>query len=158
MPENLKRATPVQCLDVLESVEGNRISVQALDKFCGKYKVTKGKDGKYPVGKLLDARAAMKEKQASSLTGVQGALRAKKLKVEIEILEAKRDEITRRLIPRDEHLAALLAHAAIVRRHLESFPKEVGAVVRDAETNQMCESAVNRILAALSASFEEAGL
>jgi hypothetical protein len=60
-----------------------------------------------------------------------GSLRDKKLIVEIEILEAKRDEIRRTLIPVPEHLAELQQFHQIGVAVLDQWISVVSSVTKD---------------------------
>lgn len=69
-----------------------------------------------------------------------GSLRDKKLIVEIEILEAKRDEIRRTLISVNEHLAEIQQFHQIGIAVLEQWISVVSSITKDAEAVQGAEN------------------
>lgn len=69
-----------------------------------------------------------------------GSLRDKKLIVEIEILEAKRDEIRRTLIPVDEHLAELQQFHQIGVAVLDQWISVVSSITKDAKAVEGAEN------------------
>jgi len=69
-----------------------------------------------------------------------GSLRDKKLIVEIEILEAKRDEIRRTLIPVPEHLAELQQFHQIGVAVLDQWISVVSSVTKDAAAVSAAEN------------------
>lgn len=69
-----------------------------------------------------------------------GSLRDKKLMVEIEILEAKRDEIRRTLIPLDEHMAELQQFHQIGVSVMDQWISVVSSVTKDAAAVHAAEN------------------
>jgi hypothetical protein len=69
-----------------------------------------------------------------------GSLRDKKLIVEIEILEAKRDEIRRTLIPVDEHLAELQQFHQIGVAVMDQWISVVSSITKDSKAVEGAEN------------------
>jgi AcrR family transcriptional regulator len=69
-----------------------------------------------------------------------GSLKDKKLIVEIEILEAKRDEIRRTLIPVDEHLAELQQFHQIGVAVMDQWISVVSSITKDAKAVEGAEN------------------
>ena len=125
------RGTDSECIDLIESTEGKRISVQALHKFCERHGIARGKDRTYNLAGLLDARAGMKQRERERLTGEHATLRAKKLQVEIEILETKRDELRGRLIEIEEVRQNFIEYGGIVNEVFSTWEMQVSALTHD---------------------------
>jgi hypothetical protein len=73
-----------------------------------------------------------------AVTG-DGSLRDRKLLVEIEILEAKRDEIRRRLIPVEEYQAEVQQFHQIGMDVMDQWISVVSSITKDAETVKSAE-------------------
>lgn len=68
-----------------------------------------------------------------------GSLRDRKLLVEIEILEAKRDEIRRRLIPVEEYQAEIQQFHQVGIEVLEQWISVVSSITKNAEAVKSAE-------------------
>ena len=73
-----------------------------------------------------------------AVTG-DGSLRDRKLLVEIEILEAKRDEIRRRLIPVEEYQAEVQQFHQIGMDVMDQWISVVSSITKDAEAVKSAE-------------------
>jgi len=73
-----------------------------------------------------------------AVTG-DGSLRDRKLLVEIEILEAKRDEIRRRLIPVEEYQAEIQQFHQIGIEVMDQWISVVSSITKNAETVKSAE-------------------
>jgi len=73
-----------------------------------------------------------------AVTG-DGSLRDRKLLVEIEILEAKRDEIRRRLIPVEEYQAEIQQFHQMGIEVMDQWISVVSSITKNAETVKSAE-------------------
>lgn len=102
-----------------------------------------GKDGfpkKTKQGYDIEATADFIAKDRRRYVVGDGSLRDKKLVVEIEILEAKRDEIRRTLIPVQEHMAELQQFHQIGVAVLDQWISVVSSITKDSKAVQGAEN------------------
>lgn len=90
----------------------------------------KTKNGKYDVAAWADFVANDRKRSVSS----DGSLRDKKLQVEIEILELKRDEIRKQLIPFSEHAAEIQSFHDVAVVVMDQWISVVSSVTKDKES------------------------
>jgi len=112
------RATVGGVVDILRDL-GQPLSENMVRRHIQKAALAQGKDGKYNVAAVLDAIAKHREQDNKNVPTT--ALKAKKTLVEIQILELKRDEIRRTLIPMEEHLEEVRMLAGLVVRAFDEF-------------------------------------
>jgi hypothetical protein len=97
----------------------------------------------YDVAAWLDFIAKNRKRAVSG----DGSLRDKKLIVEIEILEAKRDEIRKQLIPVTDHIAHIQAFHEIGVSVLEQWISVVSSITKDKDAVTAAESLRSRCVA-----------
>jgi hypothetical protein len=90
----------------------------------------------YDVAAVYDFMAKDRKRSVAG----DGSLKDRKLIVEIEILEAKRDEIRRTLIPVDEHLAEMQQFHQIGVAVLDQWISVVSSVTKDAAAVSAAEN------------------
>jgi len=92
-------------------------------------RTTKG----WPLAALYDYQAERKKRDKRNVSGEHADLKRRKLEVEIDILEAKRDELRRDLIPLREHVETMQWLSAIVTGALDEFCQYTTATYHDAK-------------------------
>jgi hypothetical protein len=107
------------------------------------------------VKRAMEAAAA-RDKRADG--GLHADRKGRKLDVEIEILELKRDEIRRELVPVSEMLGQISEVAGILRWGAEQFPALMGVETKDPAAVAVAEKVRDRIVARLTEKLEEAGI
>lgn len=131
MSEN-KLATVMQIQDMLEELLPPRISETAIRRHIKREGIKGDSAGRFPVDRVIDA---IRNGRASKYSPTKGSefseAKTKKLELECQILESKRDQLRGDLMTRAEHRDELTALAEIVRRNLEQLGRDVGAVVTD---------------------------
>lgn len=131
------------------------IGETAIRKHITKAGVKATRRGVYPVAPILQAIKEGRENHYSP-TGDSPTsdMRAKKLALECELLQAKIDEVRRVTMPVEECRDVLVKHMQIVRRSIQNFPKDVSGILNDAAAIKAIEDKCRSILDQLS---EECG-
>jgi hypothetical protein len=111
----------------------------------------------WPMAALHNYAITRKQRDKRNLSGEHSDRKGRKLDVEIEILELKRDEIRRELIPMQEHLAAVGEIASILRWGAEQFPAMAATETKDARLTGIAETVRDRVLARVAEKLEAAG-
>ena len=101
----------------------------------------------WPISELLDDDAKRKRRDKRNLTGEHSDRKGRKLDVEIEILELKRDEIRGELIALAESRQHCTDIAGIVRWAAEQWPAKVAVLTKDAAQVAQAEALSARMLA-----------
>jgi len=120
-------------------MEREHLSRRYASKPDSPKKTTKG----YDVAAWFDFISKDRKRSVSG----DGSLRDKKLIVEIEILEAKRDEIRKQLIPVAEHIAHIQAFHEIGVSVLEQWVSVVSSITKDKDAVEAAESLRSRCVA-----------
>ena len=110
----------------------------------------------WPMAALFDYQVKRKARDKRNISGEHADLKRRKLQVEIEILESKRDEIRRDLIPMQEHVDTLRRHAGIVAGGLDEFLAFTTATFHDARMTAEAERIRDKVRAKLRAEVEHA--
>ena len=109
----------------------------------------------WPLAALHNYAIARKQRDKRNLSGEHSDRKGRKLDVEIEILELKRDEIRREVIPMTEHLAAVTELCGVLRWGAEQLPAMVATETKDARLTEISERVRDRMLARLRDRLDE---
>ena len=101
----------------------------------------------WPMAALHNYAIKRKQRDKRNLSGEHSDRKGRKLDVEIEILELKRDEIKGELIALAESRQHCVAVAGIVRWAAEQWPAKVAVLTKDAAQVAQAEQMRDRILA-----------
>jgi len=123
MTESKKFADTLTALAQEIGIEREHLSRRYASKPDAPKKTKKG----YDVAAWLDFISKDRKRSVNH----DGSLRDRKLIVEIEILEAKRDEIRKQLIPVEEHLAEVQQFHQIGVAVLDQWISVVSSVTKD---------------------------
>jgi len=160
MKAKKKTASVRELIDIVGELEGNRISENAIRAFILRAGMKCcGKKGRYRITDFIEARKKQKEEQVAGGVGGQNTGRntvastmskakLKKLSVEIQMLETKRDQLRGELLLRDDVLREYLRHVSIVKSVFSQFQSEVAALTRNKkllsdEIERLSDSALN---------------
>ncbi len=128
----IKLATVLQIQDMLEELLPPRISETAIRRHIKREGIQGDRDGRFPVDRVVEAiRSGRASKYSPTKESGLSEAKAKKLELECQILESKRDQLRGGLMTRAEHRDELVALAEIVRRNLEQLGRDVEAFVTD---------------------------
>lgn len=109
----------------------------------------------WPMAALHNYAIKRKQRDKRNLTGEHADRKGRKLDVEIEILELKRDEIRRDVIPMTEHLQAVTDLAGVLRWGAEQLPAMAATETKDARLTELAEKLRDRMLARVRDRVEE---
>ncbi len=136
------------------------LSTNPIKKHIRKAHIPKGKDGKYNVGRVLNAILKHRNQysQTAAANGKRetaGASEFKFLKVDLEcqILQVKLDQLKGQLIPLDEHFQEIREYAGMVNGVFEKWISEVSALTRNKhlvdEAERLADMARRQLVRAL---------
>ena len=129
------RLTSIQLSKWTHENENKGISRQAVEDFCRNHNIKRDSAKKYSLIEFAQARKEAKE----SLSSGGDSLKEEKLKKEIEKLQIQIEKLRGELIPYEEHLQEITAHAHLMIQGLDEF--ESIAAAEFPESPRMLECA-----------------
>jgi hypothetical protein len=149
----MKRATIKELGIHLAEAEGRAkpIAPKNLRKSLAAHGVRPGKDHKVDVQAALSARIQGKEEDRAQLgTGNTAKLKDKKLFIEGQILEHKRDVMRGEYITKSEHRMALAELCDGIVSVVENFRRRTDARHRDPKTKKILDACIAEVRNAMS--------
>jgi len=142
----------------LEQISG--LTRNPVMKHIRRHNISKGKDGKYPTRKVLDA--ILTDKQMDARTGGGDAngmavnkIKATKTALECQILQVKLDQLKGLMWMRDDVLSSWSERNAQVRAVIENFRQRETAENGTTEGKSLIDALCDGILNELSEDFRE---
>ena len=158
----MKRVSVKQFGELVADVEGREkpLSEQAARQSLARHGVRPGKDHKVDLAAAFDARAKGKreDRAALNVSDEHSQLKAKKLGVEVEILELKRDIARGEYMPLSEHRLAMAELCAGIVSAVENFRRRKDARDRDPAKKKTLDEAIAEVRNALAASVARLGI
>jgi hypothetical protein len=147
---------------LVADVEGREkpLSEQAARQSLARHGVHPGKDHKVDLAAAFDARAKGKREDLSALdkNDETSRLKARKLGVEVEILELKRDIARGEYVSKSEHRLAMAELCTGIVSAVENFRRRKDARDRDPKKKKILDETIAEVRNALADSVARLGV
>lgn len=139
-----RRASIAELAEIVGSMENlpNGITAAAIRKQMGRGGMEIGADHKVDTVEFLELRKRQKSMNRNSPHNQ--SIRDTKIEKEIELLQAKIDEIHRKMIPMQEHLDVLTRHAGLVNGVFDMWIQAVEVETKDTRLRKRAEEMRDR--------------
>lgn len=150
----MKRNTATELQQMVPGEGGGPVSMTSLRHHLTRGRFKPDADKRYNTEAVLEyIRAARLGDKKNGTPATQ-----RKRELECELLQTRIDQLRGELVPRREMQETLLRHAAIVKRTVDNFDKDLAALCPDASAVKALKSKTDEMLRWLSAECEKGGL